>query len=403
MKWPGQLALWATAALLSLGGLGLVMQRQSQEVKRRVAVQVAGRPASGSAVFKSKGCAGCHGAQAAGSESGPSLHNRRSFTSLAQLVTAMWNHAPRMWQEMESQHRPYPTLNYTETTQLVTYLYMSGYADDGGDAERGARLFSERKCAQCHDQRGNGKGPALSQMSDAEDPLAWTQSLWNHAAAMQARMQSSGVAWPRLQASDMRDLFAYVKQARSLPDDGWPDISGDPDRGWQVFQSKGCLQCHALSAQDKSLAPSLGAERQLPPTFSEFGAAMLNHFPSMESAMQSQKTALPRFENHDVADIAVFLYSLHFLEPSGSLQVGRSVFAWRGCSACHGDNAEGSGSGPALRGRGQAYTAVRLATALWAHGGTMYQSARQQHQTWPELEDSDIGHLLTFLNTSPEM
>jgi cytochrome c553 len=129
---------------------------------------------------------------------------------------------------------------------------------------------------------------------------------------------------------------------------------------------------------------------------------MLNHLPNMEKALASHEAQLPHFENHDVADIAVFLYSLHYLEPTGSLQVGKSVFAWRGCNRCHGDNGEGTASGPALRGRGHAYTAVRLATALWAHGGRMYQSAQKSDQAWPALHDSDIGHLLTFLNTAPE-
>lgn len=401
MKIPLQLVLWTSAAVVSVGALGIVIQRQHREVQRRVAVQVATKPLNGSAVFRSKGCANCHGASGAGTSLGPSLRDSRSLTSLPRLVTTVWNHAPHMWQAMSARHLPYPTLSYEETSQLVTYLYISGYADNSGNIQRGEELFRERKCSDCHSRESSpgASAPSLLTISNANDPLAWTQALWNHAPAMQLKMRSNGMNWPKLQASDMRDLFTYVQHMRSTHDD-LPDISGDPDRGWELFQQKGCIRCHEAWLQSGA-GPTLAMDAQLP-TFSEFGAAMLNHFPNMENAMELQKAELPRFENHDVADIAVFLYSLHYVEPTGSLPVGRSIFAWRSCSRCHGKDGQGSPSGPALRGRGHAYTAVRLASALWSHGARMYQTTQKNDEAWPTLQDSDIGHLLTFLNTAPE-
>ena len=402
MRIPRQLVVWASAAILSLAILFIVMRWQHRYVQRRVAVQVAARPAAGSAIFRAKGCATCHGTSANGSSSGPSLRDSQSLTTLPRLVTAMWNHAPHMWEEMQARQLPYPTLSYDETAQLVTYLYMSAYADGAGDVDRGQHLFVERKCAECHEETARTSSPSLLAISDADDPLSWTQVLWNHAPAMQQKIDSKGGAWPIFHASDMRDLFAYVRSTRGLPADDPPDIAGDPNRGWELFQQKGCLRCHAFSATSPNGARSFGADRPLPPTFSEFGANLLNHFPRMKNAFASEKSPLPRFENHDVADIAVFIYSLHYLEPTGSPQVGKSIFGWRGCSQCHGDNAEGTTFGPPLRGRGQVYTAVRLATSLWAHGGRMYRSTQHRGQPWPVLQDADVGHLLTFLNTSPE-
>ena len=145
-------------------------------------------------------------------------------------------------------------------------------------------------------------------------------------------------------------------------------------------------------------APALGSEATLPPTLSEFGEAMLNHFPTMRRAMLRGGQGPPAFASGDLADVAVFLYSLRYLEPGGSQHVGASVFLWRGCAACHGNDAA-SGSAPPLRGRGQTYTAVRLATGLWGHGARMYEETRRSAQPWPHLEESDIGDLLAFLNT----
>ncbi len=160
------------------------------------------------------------------------------------------------------------------------------------------------------------------------------------------------------------------------------------------------LVLEARAATPRPAAPVL--EGKLPPTFSQFGEAMLNHFPDMQRAMKEQGAAPPTFQAQEMADLAVFLYSLRYLEPSGSPQVGASIFGWRGCADCHGARGEGGKRGPALRGRGQTYTAIRLATDLWRHGDSMYQESRKLGQQWPVLEESDVGDLLSFLNTPVE-
>jgi mono/diheme cytochrome c family protein len=146
----------------------------------------------------------------------------------------------------------------------------------------------------------------------------------------------------------------------------------------------------------------LGADGKLPPTFSQFGEAMLNHFPNMQRAMREVGQKPPVFESQEFADLALFLYTLHYQEPSGSPNVGASVFAWRGCADCHGARADGTSRGPGLRGRGQPYTAVRLATSLWQHGASMYEENRKSGRGWPTLQETDVGDLLAFLNTPVE-
>ena len=394
-----QMAWWGLAALLSLVLVSALAVWQSRQVARARAVHVASTPAAGSVIFRNKGCAACHGATGGGTDSGPALRQTKSLSTLPRLVSAMWNHAPRMWQAMEARQLPYPTFSYEETAQLVTYLYISGYADNNGDSVRGAKLYEDRGCAQCHSSNAEER---IAFLSGADDPLTWTQTLWNHGSVMHARMNAMGISWPKFQASDLRDLHAYVRQVSDSPPLDPPDISGDPDRGWNTFQQKGCIRCHALSSEPARTGPSLGPERQLPPTFTEFGAALLNHFPQMQKAVHSEDIQLPRLDGSDISDIAVFLYSLHYLEPSGSPQVGKSIFGWRGCNRCHGDDAQGTLEAPALRGRGQTYTSIRLATDLWRHGARMYHNSANSGQQWPVLQESEIGHLLTFLNTSPE-
>jgi mono/diheme cytochrome c family protein len=406
-----EFVLWGGIAVAALVMFALILRLQYQTTQNRFAIAVAPQPAQGNAVFRAKGCAKCHGESAAGGVLGPALRQRAA--SLPQLVTAMWNHAPRMYEAMNQAKLAYPSLSYDETGQLVAYLYLTGYSDEPGDPQRGKELFVTKQCARCHTSDGNAGGaPGVQQLAAADSPITWTQALWNHGSAMESSMRRAGISWPRFQANELRDLYAYARQAGGRSRSEMPVPSADPDRGWQVFQAKYCINCHSLkkspgvvvvsNSPQRPKGPVLGSDGKLPPTFSQFGEAMLNHFPDMHLAMRSAGQAPPRFESQEILDLAVFLYGLHYLEPSGSPQVGASIFAWRGCGDCHGARAEGTARGPALRGRGQPYTAVRLATNLWGHGAKMYEQSRKAGQSWPVLQESDVGDLLSFLNTPIE-
>ncbi len=401
-----QLVYWIVLALAAVVLLGFILSRQRDTTQRRFAIAVAARPEQGRVLFRDKGCATCHGEDASGSNLGPGLRGRASLTSLPQLVTAMWNHAPRMYDAMRKANLPYPSMTYDDTGQLAGYLYITGFTDRPGDPERGRASFAAKQCTRCHSAQDTGRGPTLAVLARSDSPISFTQALWNHAAAMQTELARSGLSWPRLQASELRDMFAYIRQARGN-EAVTPEPTPDPDRGWRVFQEKSCLDCHALKKNPNNDAgqtarPVLGADGNLPPTFSEFGEALLNHFPDMHRAMSNAKKSTPVFRDGEMADLTVFVYSLRYLEPAGSPHVGSSVFGWRGCAECHGADAEGSTRGPALRGRGQTYTAVRLATDLWRHGSGMYEESRKTGHVWPMLQESDVGDLLSFLNTPVE-
>jgi len=385
--------LWAVVAVAALTVLAIAIRYEYYGTQRRFATAVALSPTAGEGIFREKGCATCHASKTLTAKLG---NPAQQTEALPELVTAMWNHAPRMWEAMSAQKVKYPDLSYEETGQLVSYLYVARWVDESGDPTRGAKLFAERSCNRCHGADDAASGPGLKQLARSNDLVLWTQSLWNHASAMRSRMKDAGISWPHFDANDLRDLFAYVRRDGG---DGDSSIANaDPSRGWQVFQSKGCVECHSISRGGQGKAADLGPNRQLPPTYSQFAAAMLNHLPAMQRA-KGETAELPTFRDGEMADLTVFIYSLHYLEPSGSPQVGASVFVWRGCAGCHGEGAEGTPKGPGLRGRGQTYTSVRLAADLWRHGSRMYSQTRNLRQPWPALQPSDIGDLLSFLNT----
>ena len=400
MNFKREFGVWAFLASAALVLLVAILLWQEQIIRRRPITYMAPKPVEGGFVFREKGCASCHGNNASGGNA-PSLRGREALSSLAQLITAMWNHAPRMWEAMEERKVGYPSLSYEETGQLVSYLYFSRYADSSGDAEHGRVLFTAKHCVLCHSVKGVGgtRAKDLANAHSVENPIAWTQALWNHASKMQVALDHDGLRWPKFEADEMRDLFAYVRQSSGYSGTEFPFPATDPDAGWKVFQAKGCIHCHSLSDSVSSGGPTLGGGHSLPPSFSELGAEMLNHLPKMRKMMDARGQAVPTFEEREMSDLFGFIYGLHYVEPSGVASVGESVFAWRGCAECHGAHADGRRTGPPLRGQGQTYTATRLATDLWRHGGRMYQESRNADRPWPMLQDGDIGNLLAFLNS----
>jgi len=282
---------------------------------------------------------------------------------------------------------------------------MTGYADEVGNAANGEALFRTKKCVRCHAVNGVGgkRGPDLVNSEGTATPIGWIQIMWNHASEMDEGLKQLGLSWPRFQEDELRDLYAYVRQVSKHPVRQVELSPAEPENGWKVFQRKGCIGCHSLnSASEGHIAQDLGPGADLPPTFFRFGELMLNHFPTMRRAMTSKGETPPSFQPGEMADVIAFVYSLRYLEPGGSQHVGESVFSWRGCSRCHGAQAEGTKNGPPLRGRGQSFTAVRMATVLWRHGAKMYQESRKVGQGWPELQPSDIGDLLAFMNSPVE-
>lgn len=393
-----QLALWFLIACASVAALGLALRYSRPAAQLPFGAPLPPQPVAGRRVFQQKGCGNCHGADATGGGGGPDLRQRASLTSPPKLVVALWNHAPHMWAAMESRHLEYPSLNYQETSQLIAYLYFLGIDDNPGDSQRGALFWNRNACARCHGTRTED----IRQLAASLDggALDWTQELWNHSARMRTRMSAEGLSWPHFGPDDVRDLLAFLRQQSGRPFKPDAATAADPDRGWLIFQQKGCIRCHSVTTDDSGVGPSLSNQQKLPPTLSVFGASLLNHIPQMDAAISRQGAEWPVFSPNEVRDLTVFFYGLRYLEPGGSPQIGRTVFSWRGCARCHGAAAEG-GSAPGLRAKGTIYSSARLATDLWRHGRSMYRQVQREGQPWPELEDSDVGNLLAFLNGAP--
>jgi mono/diheme cytochrome c family protein len=334
-----------------------------------------------------------------GGHVGPDLSLPAATQTPNDLVAEMWNHSPGMWERMEAQGVTPPQLDAEDVADLFAFLYVSRYTDPQGDAEKGRKLFEDRGCVRCHDPGAEGTriGPDLS-TTGADTPLAWAQTMWNHAPAMEARMKSMGLKWPQFNGREMNDLLAYVRSISSGSRSEYQLLAADPEHGAVVFREKGCGTCHGLGEEHRGPGPNLGAGSTTGATLVQFAGEIWNHSPAMWREMQTRGTQRPAFEGNEMADLVAFLFSVRYFEPAGSAERGQAIFAARGCARCHGGDATGSDIAPALRRPGRSYNSITLGTAVWEHGPKMYKQAKQSGVGWPTLETADVSDLIAFLN-----
>ncbi|MBI2537571.1 MAG: cytochrome c [Gemmatimonadetes bacterium] len=83
--------------------------------------ETGGDARAGRRVFESKGCVICHGPES-GAAVGPDLAQSQVTKTPLGLATAMWNHAPEMFDVTQSQRVEWPRFEGDEMRDLAAYL-----------------------------------------------------------------------------------------------------------------------------------------------------------------------------------------------------------------------------------------------------------------------------------------
>ena len=105
---------------------------------------IPGDPKAGMHSFFDKGCARCHSVLGEGGRSAPDLARAPAgHLGSADLLAAMWNHAPNMWEKMRIEGVSPPQFSESDMANLFAFLYSVRSLDEPGDADRGRRLLAE--------------------------------------------------------------------------------------------------------------------------------------------------------------------------------------------------------------------------------------------------------------------
>lgn len=171
-----------------------------------------GDPNEGRAVFETRGCITCHSVRGTGGTGGPDLSLTDLHRPAEAIAGTMWNHAFAMYASIRQRGVGWPRLTTPELADLIAFLYFLPFSDPPGDAKRGAQVFADRSCAECHapsDRTAKG-APGLAGSPATASPEALVAAMWNHAPVMQETILAAGRPWPELTGSELRDLLAFL-------------------------------------------------------------------------------------------------------------------------------------------------------------------------------------------------
>jgi len=133
----------------------------------------------------------------------------RSLTDLASL---MWNHAPRMKEEVDARGLAWPRFEQAEMSDLIAFLYEIQYFEPQGDADQGQMVFESKGCSNCHGSniQSDQAGPELRGLDRSYCTTRMAYLMWSHGPKMYEKMQEAGLLWEEFSETEMTHLIAYL-------------------------------------------------------------------------------------------------------------------------------------------------------------------------------------------------
>jgi cytochrome c551/c552 len=357
----------------------------------------------GKEMLEVRRCTACHLVEGVGKGTAPDLGRPSpKDVSPAAVAASMWNHAPQMWRQMGEQNIPIPMLTWLDAANFYTYLYSRRYFDPPGDVARGAKVFATKSCVGCHLLKPSTEpgaaaptAPPVSTWLTIAGPVTWMQQMWNHAAGMGTQVEQKAGSWPEFTLQEMSDLLSYLE---NLPELGLanPGLAlGDAAEGRDLFQSKGCTECHSLGSPEDGKTDLLAVVREQP-RLSGLAVQMWNHRPAMARAAQEKNMDLPVFEETEMSNLLAYLFEQGYFPVRGNAEQGKAVYEAKGCAECH-ENAV-AGAEP-IHGTGAPFTAARLTSSVWRHGPQMKAQINYREKEWPTLTEQEVADLIEYLHT----
>jgi mono/diheme cytochrome c family protein len=179
-------------------------------------------------------------------------------------------------------------------------------------------------------------------------------------------------------------------------------IPMDSERGDQLFQSQGCVQCHRLKGMGGNTAPDLGRVLDRAFTPAELAGTMWNHAPTMWAAIKERNIQVGDVDQQAAADLFASFYSARYFEMPGDAARGKRLFSSKSCAGCHGlTSSPNPRAKPVNQWEGLNHPVV-LVGAMWNHSPAMWSELSQRKIAWPSMTGQDLTDLLVYLrNASP--
>jgi len=255
-----------------------------------------------------------------------------------------------------------------------------------GDFKEGWKVFSAKKCSQCHSIWGEGGkgGPDLGTLPEHYVSQAQLAALmWNHGPEMWGRMLARKVAFVKIDNKEMADLFAFLYFIRYM------DEPGDPKKGKELLEMKGCMKCHQkddLNRWGRFTNPIMWAQM------------MWNHAPQMEEEIK--KKGLPRveFKSDEMVDLIAYVRSVSPGSEKDHLAIGdpragEKLFTTKGCIQCHGPG----GKLDLTKTRDFPKTLAQLTGLMWNHSYEMWKGMEEKGIKRQNISPQEMADLVAYL------
>jgi cytochrome c2 len=162
--------------------------------KARDSLFSTGSAQSGAKVYEAKGCGGCH-------KGNLELTRRLQRHTMSEMAAGLWNHGAKI--------KSMPQITPPEMRDLAAYLFSIQYFEGPGDPARGARVFKEKGCGNCHGRADSG-APSLTAVAGKFNSIAAVAALWRHGPGMLTEMRRQKQTWPRFVNDEFQHLVAFL-------------------------------------------------------------------------------------------------------------------------------------------------------------------------------------------------
>ena len=309
-----------------------------------------------------------------------------------ELVGDLWNHTPRMIDEMGQRGYGWPSLSPQDMADTFSYLYYLRLFSEPGNPARGAEVFGRFECAACHGLGGHGGtiGVPLDRFGRFPSAVPLASAMWNAGPRMQQEQLRRGGLVLRFTGREMTDLQAYIRsEGRRRGRDVELQSLPNPGRGATVYQSKQCGVCH-----DRPQAGTPDVFRTaFARTASETTSQLWNHSYAMSDTLASRGAPVSPFADGELSDLIAYLYSRGYEGRAGDSARGAAVFNAKGCVDCHAPGKQGPDLAAALKDSGR----FGLASAMWNHAEEMRRVMGDEARVWPKFEPGQMRDLIAYL------
>jgi len=261
-----------------------------------------------------------------------------------------------------------------------------------GDIKAGWKVFTTKKCSNCHSIWGEGgkEGPDLGTLPESYVSQSQLAALmWNHWPEMWGKMTAKKIPPQKMDKKEMADLFAFLYFIRYM------DEPGKPQNGKVLMENKHCSKCHPVVKEGAKgdlgrwgmyINPILWAQM------------MWNHAPQMEQEIRKKGLSWVEFKGNEMVDLIAYIRSLSsemekvYLSP-GDPQNGRKLFIQRGCIQCHSPRGELDLS----KKKDFPRTLAQLAGMMWNHSPKMWKGIEEKGMERPTLSPQEMADLVAYL------